>query len=52
MPGKLTMDPLFCVRQLEEMYKEKNKNLCMALIDLEKVKLSIKIMSQLKVEID
>lgn len=34
MPGKLTMDLLFCVRQLEEKYKENNKKLC---IDLEKV---------------
>ncbi|KAE9528697.1 hypothetical protein AGLY_012272 [Aphis glycines] len=34
MPGKLTMDLLFCVRQLEEKYRENNKKLC---IDLEKV---------------
>jgi len=36
MPGKSTMEPLFCVRQLVEKYREKNKKLCMVFIDLEK----------------
>ena len=36
MPGKSTMEPLFCVRQLVEKYREKKKKLCMVFIDLEK----------------
>lgn len=36
MPGKLTMEPLFYVRQLVEKYREENKKLCMVFIDLEK----------------
>jgi hypothetical protein len=31
------MEPLFCIRQLVEKYREKNKKLCMVYIDLEKV---------------
>jgi len=31
-PGKLTMEPLFCVRQQIEKYRENNKKLCMVLI--------------------
>jgi len=30
------MKPLFCVRQSVEIYREKNKKLCMVFIDLEK----------------
>ena len=30
------MEPLFCVRQLVEKYREKKKKLCMVFIDLEK----------------
>jgi len=36
MPGKSMMEPLFCVRQLVENYREKKKKLCMVFIDLEK----------------
>lgn len=35
MSEKITIDLLFCVRQLVEKYREKNKNLCMVFIDLE-----------------
>jgi len=36
--GKLTMKPLFCVRQFVEKYrkKKKKKKLCMIFMDLEK----------------
>jgi len=36
MPGKSTMEPLFCVRQLVENYREKKKMFFMVLIELEK----------------
>jgi len=36
IPGKLTMEPLFCVKQLVKNYREKNKKLCLVFIDLEK----------------
>jgi hypothetical protein len=34
--GKSTMEPLFCVRQLVEKFKEKKINLCMVFLVLEK----------------
>jgi len=37
MPVKLTMEPLFSVRQLVGKYKEKKKNLCMMFTDSKKV---------------
>jgi len=37
LPEKLIIEPLFCVRQLVEKYRERNKKLCMVFIDLEKV---------------
>jgi len=37
MPEISTMEPLFCVRQLVEKYKEKKKKLYMVFIDLEKM---------------
>jgi len=42
MPEKSTMGPLFCVRQLLEKYREKNKKLCMVFIDLENAYDSVK----------
>lgn len=36
MPGKSTMLLIFCVRQVMEKYREKNRKLCMTFIDLEK----------------
>jgi len=36
MPGKLTMEPLFCARHLVETNKEKKKKLCMVFINVEK----------------
>lgn len=36
MPGKSTMEPMFCVRQVMEKYREKKRKLCMIFIDLEK----------------
>jgi hypothetical protein len=35
IPGKLTMEPLFYVRQLVEKLREKMEKLCMVFIDLE-----------------
>jgi len=37
MPGKSMIEPLFCVRQLVEKYREKKQNLYMVVIDLKKV---------------
>lgn len=37
IPGKLTIESLFCLRQQVENYREKKKKLCMVFIDLEKV---------------
>jgi len=36
MPEKSTMEPLFCVIQVVQKYREKNKKLCMVFVDLEK----------------
>ena len=36
MPGRSTMEPIFCVRQIVEKYREIKKKLCMVFIDLEK----------------
>lgn len=36
MPGSLTMEPIFCVQQLIETFREKKRHLVMAFIDLEK----------------
>ena len=36
MPGKVTMNAVFILRQLQEKYLEKKKELCLAFIDLEK----------------
>ena len=36
MPGKSTMEPIFCMRQIVEKYREKKRKLCMVFIDLEK----------------
>ena len=36
MPGRITTDVIFIVRQLQEKYLAKDKNLYMAFVDLEK----------------
>ena len=36
MPGKSTMEPIFCMRQIVEKYREKKRKLCVVFIDLEK----------------
>lgn len=36
MPGKSTIDPIFCVEQLIEKYREKRKNLTIVFVGPEK----------------
>ena len=36
MPGKETIDVLFIVRRMQELYREKDKKLYMCFVDLEK----------------
>ena len=36
MSGRSTMEPIFCVRQIVEKYRERKRKLCMVFIDLEK----------------
>jgi hypothetical protein len=35
MPGKSTMEPLFCVKQLVQKLRKQKKKLCIVSIDLE-----------------
>ena len=37
MPERSTMEPIFCVRQIVEKYREIKKKLCIVFIDLEKI---------------
>ena len=36
MPGKGTTDALFVVRRMQEIYKDKEKKLCLCFVDIEK----------------
>jgi hypothetical protein len=36
MPGRSTMEPIFCVKQMVEKYRERKRELFMVFIDLEK----------------